>query len=108
VKLSTSDYTPKDSPDSTPQLSDFVRETASFVENATFSAGRYNSRDIREGELVGQFIEQGSIDEIAAVHQGDSSVRLSDSGWIDFHIPDEVDPTQRANVIRNRVDLLLR
>jgi hypothetical protein len=107
VSLSFEDLSPDDQPDATDSSGRGVPQMATIAENSTISVGHYHdSRDLRESDLINEIVDQGAVDTISAVHGGRRSLKLSEAGWIEFHLPEDTGARERANVIRNRVTTL--
>lgn len=108
IGFSMPDLEPGDEPADVESLSEAIDEAAAFAENCEFTVGHFhNTRDVRESTLIDLLVSEGEINWVAAVHGGGSSMILSESGWCEFYVPEDVDVGERANIIRNRVEVLL-
>ena len=107
IGLSMADLEPGDEPGTVESLSEAADEAAAFAENLSFTVGHFHeTRDLREPVLVNEIVARAEIDRVSAVHGAESSIELSESGWADFHVPEDVEAQERANIIRNRVAVL--
>ena len=107
IQIAVPDLEPEDQPARIDSVAEVALQVAAFTETNRFSVEHYHrTRDLKEVELINELVERGTIDTVSAVHGDSNSMKLSDAGWADFYIPEEIGVQERASRIRDRVAIL--
>lgn len=107
IKLIFDENEPSDGPATITNLPEAVQQLVATGESATFSVGHYHqTRDLKQVDLIDTMVKQSRLSTVSAIHGESNSVTLSDAGWAQFNIPEDVDPHHRAEIIRNQVSVL--